>query len=98
MVLESEAETEIVSIRQEYASVSLEAIKRFDRAITTCFGLLEIFPEAFPTVDEHLGLIVRRVLLRGLPKALLYTVLESALEVHVLSCYDTRSDQDTRRT
>ena len=96
VVLEDEADSEIVSIRQEYANVSLESAKRFDRAITTCFGLLEIFPEAAPIVDEHLGMAVRRVLLRGLPKALLYVVIDASLEVRVLSCYDTRSDRSNR--
>lgn len=45
----------------------------------------------------NLGLTVRRVLLRGTTKALLYVVLEESLEVRVLSCYDTRSDHPNYR-
>ncbi len=96
VVLEDGADDEIVFTRQEYANISLESAQRFDRAITTCFGLLEVFPEAGLVVDEHLGLAVRRVLLRGLPKALLYVVIAALLEVRVLSCYDTRSDRSNR--
>jgi plasmid stabilization system protein ParE len=72
-------------------------LRRFDRALRTNFGLLETFPDAFPSVDEYLGLTVRRVLLRGTFKALLYVVLEESLEVRVLSCYDTRSDHPNHR-
>jgi plasmid stabilization system protein ParE len=100
VILESDAETEILLVRQTHVRQTHEgsdALHRFDRALRTSFGLLETFPDAFPSVDEYLGLTVRRVLLRGTTKALLYVVLEESLEVRVLSCYDTRSDHPNFR-
>jgi plasmid stabilization system protein ParE len=95
VMLESDAETEILRVRQSHEGS--DSLRRFDRALRTSFGLLETFPDAFPSVDEYLGLMVRRVLLRGTTKALLYVVLEESLEVRVLSCYDTRSDHPNFR-
>jgi plasmid stabilization system protein ParE len=95
VMLEAEVETEILRVRR--AHEGLDALRRFDRALRTSFGLLETFPDAFPSVDEYLGLTVRRVLLRSTTKALLYVVLEESLEVRVLSCYDTRSDHQNHR-
>lgn len=55
-------------------------------------------PSQMPSqASMNLGLTVRRVLLRGTTKALLYVVLEESLEVRVLSCYDTRSDHPNYR-
>lgn len=49
-MLESDAETEILRVRQ--SDEASDALRRFDRALRTSFGLLETFPDALPSVDE----------------------------------------------
>jgi hypothetical protein len=91
VLLEPEAEAELQSLRTEYRGISSSLLHRFDRGLTEAFGILETFPLAFPVVQEDQGWQIRRVLLRGFSKALLYFVLEELQEVRVITCYDTRS-------
>ncbi len=91
VLLEEEAELDLQYLRQYYSSQSASLATRFTRALTSNFSALETFPLAFPVVQEISGVAVRRVLIKGFPKALLYLVLEEKSEVRILRCYDTRS-------
>jgi hypothetical protein len=62
---------------------------KFTRSLTEVFGTLE----TFPIVNEEFRLQIRRVLLRGFPKALLYVALDDRQEVRIIRCFDTRSQE-----
>ncbi len=92
VLLEEEAEQDIASLSEQYALISNHFKNRFMQALTSGFATLETFPLAFRVVVEINGLQVRRMLLKGFPKALLYTVHEPEMEVRILRIYDTRSN------
>lgn len=90
VLLEAEAEEDLRLLQELYSTTSVGLAQRFTKAIAANFSTLETFPLAFPTVNEISGLPIRRVLIRGFPKALLYMVIEDLSEVRILRCYDTR--------
>jgi hypothetical protein len=92
VLLEEEAEQDIALLSEEYGRTSSQLKQRFTQALTGGFSTLETFPLAFRVIVEIENLQVRRALLRGFPKALLYTVNEAAMEVRILRIYDTRSN------
>jgi hypothetical protein len=93
VLLEPEADSELNYLRVELGSSSPTLLNRFDRGLTEAFGTLEIFPYAFPVVRENQGWQIRRVLIRGFTKALLYLVIDELQEVRIITCYDTRSSK-----
>jgi ParE toxin of type II toxin-antitoxin system, parDE len=92
VLLEEEAEQDIELLSEEYSRSSSKLKERFMQTLTTGFATLETFLLAFRVVFEINGLTVRRMLLKGFPKALLYTVNEPEMEVKILRIYDTRSN------
>jgi ParE toxin of type II toxin-antitoxin system, parDE len=92
VLLEEEVEQDIELLSEEYSRTSRKSKERFMQTLTSGFATLETFPLAFRIVVEIDGLKVRRMLLKGFPKALLYTVNEPEMEVKILRIYDTRSD------
>ena len=92
VLLEQEAEQDIELLSKEYSRTSSKLKKRFVQTLTGSFATLETFPLAFRVLVEINGLQVRRMLLKGFPKALLYTVNEPEMEVRILRIYDTRSN------
>jgi plasmid stabilization system protein ParE len=92
VLLEEEAEQDIEFLSKEYSRTSNKLRERFMQTLTGSFATLETFPLAFRVVVEIKGLKVRRMLLKGFPKALLYTVNELEMEVKILRVYDTRSN------
>lgn len=88
VLLEEEAELDLQYLRQFYSSQSKSLEERFTRALTSNFSTLETFPLAFPVVQVISGVSVRRVLIKGFPKALLYLVLKDKAEVRILRSYD----------
>ncbi len=97
ILLEEEAELELRYLHEFYSSSGTDLARRFKQALTDNFSTLETFPLAFPVVDETFGIPIRRVLIRGFPKALLYLVIEESSEVRILRCYDTRSAESKPR-
>jgi hypothetical protein len=92
--LEDEAELQIQSLQSEFARYpGLQA--RFYRALANIFSTLETFPNAFPVIVQRDELEIRRALVKGFTKGLLYTVLDDVQEVRVLCIYDLRSQEST---
>jgi ParE toxin of type II toxin-antitoxin system, parDE len=92
VLLEEEAEQDIELLSEEYGRTSRQLKSRFTQALAGGFATLETFPLAFRVIVEIENLKVRRMLIRGFPKALLYTVNEETTEVRILRLYDTRSN------
>jgi plasmid stabilization system protein ParE len=94
--LEEEAEAEIHFLQADFSRFQGLDV-RFDRALASVFSNLETFPKAFPVVAQRYNLELRRILIKGFSKGLLYVVLDDVLEVRVLNCYDLRSQESTPR-